>query len=113
MTLRMLARANFRLRSDFSGVNSMTDQARRCPDCESPEGMFNRRDFLKTTGAAALAAGALPTLALGAEESKKKDAPESLVKVLYDSLKPEQKKEICFGWDYVDGERGLLRTRIS
>lgn len=90
----------------------MTDQTRRCPDCEADNPFFNRRDFLRTTGAA-VAAGALPTLGLAAESPSKMETPETLVKVLYDSLKPEQRKEVCFGWDHVDKKRGLLRTHIS
>ena len=39
--------------------------------------------------------------------------PESLVKVLYDSLSETQRKEVCFAWDHQDPQRGLLRTRIS
>jgi hypothetical protein len=38
---------------------------------------------------------------------------ESLVKALFASLKPEQKREICFPWDHVDKVRGLLRTRVE
>ncbi len=45
------------------------------------------------------------------------DAPakssESIVKSLFDTLSAEQKKLICFPWDHVDPERGLLRTRIE
>ena len=35
------------------------------------------------------------------------------MKLLYESLKPEQRKEVCFAWDYVDPKRGLLRTRLE
>jgi hypothetical protein len=69
-----------------------------------------RRDFLRQTGALALAATCLPTGNLFADEKK---SPETLVKVLYDSLKPEQRKAVCFAWDYVEKERGLLRTRLE
>src|SRR5438552_1991505 len=89
----------------------MTENTRRCPDCESPNN-FNRRDFLLTTGAAVVAAGAMPGLDLLAAESKK-GTPETLVKSLYESLKPEQRKEVCFDWDHVEGKLGVLRTRIS
>jgi hypothetical protein len=40
-------------------------------------------------------------------------SPESLVKVLFDTLSDAQRKAICFPWDYVDPERGLLRTRVA
>ena len=48
-----------------------------------------------------------------AAEAKSKPEPESLVKLLYDSFTPEQRKTLCFEWDYVHPERGLLRTRIE
>lgn len=91
----------------------MTDSIRQCPDCETEGSMFNRRDFLRTTGGAVVASGVIPTLTLAADAPAKKQAPETLVKVLFDSLKPEQRKEVCFGWDHVDSDRGLLRTHIS
>lgn len=91
----------------------MTDANRRCPDCDSSESLFNRRDFIRVSGAAAVAAGAVPSLLLGADEAKAKGTPETLVKTLFDSLKPEQKSEVCFAWDHMDKDRGLLRTRIS
>jgi hypothetical protein len=48
-----------------------------------------------------------------------KDAPaslgktETIVKTLYDSLKEEQRKKMCFAWDHVDPKRGLLRTFVA
>jgi hypothetical protein len=48
-----------------------------------------------------------------AQEPIQPGAPESAVKRLYDSLSPEQKKAVCFDWDYVDPQRGLLRTRVA
>ncbi|HZZ28394.1 MAG TPA: DUF3500 domain-containing protein [Pirellulales bacterium] len=99
---------------------------------------FNRRDFVKTAGtvAATFAAGAigLPNIIARAAEATvtdPKDAaaipaaltangtpatkaiPETLVKQLYDSLRPEQREKVAFDWDYVDPKRGLLRTRVS
>jgi len=47
-----------------------------------------------------------------AKDAESKPQPETLVKKLFDSLKPEQKKEICFEWDHTD-ERGLLRTHVD
>jgi len=40
-------------------------------------------------------------------------SPEAVVKRLYDSLSPAQRKAVCFDWDYMDPKRGLLRTRIA
>jgi hypothetical protein len=39
--------------------------------------------------------------------------PETVVKRLYESLSEKQRKAVCFEWDHVDPQRGLLRTRIS
>lgn len=89
----------------------MSAERRFCPDCESDDHFFSRREFLlAAAGAAAMAA--TPRLLAGQEPSSGK-APESLVKLLFESLRPEQRKEICFDWDHVDPQRGLLRTRIS
>jgi hypothetical protein len=75
--------------------------------------MFNRRAFLKTTGAAAVAAavtGEFRAPVLAAAEAR---PPETVVKALFDTLTDQQKSKICFAWDYQDPQRGLLRTRIS
>ena len=108
-------------------------QRPHCPDCDSPE-LHNRRDFLASAGAA-LAAGAAVAGGLGPNWAVAKDTaatstagktPETLVKVLYDTLTEAQKKAMCFDWDYVEAKapperkgpggqkaRGLLRTFIS
>ena len=70
---------------------------------------LDRRSFLRSGAAlAALAAIARPARVLAAATPS-----ESVVKLLFDSLQPAQKKDICFPWDYVDPTRGLLRTRIQ
>jgi hypothetical protein len=88
------------------------------PDCDlGIADDFNRRDFLKTvsTTAAAAATGGLTLWA----EPKVQAAPtpssaaETAVKALYETLTDEQRKKICFDWDYVDKDRGLLRTHVS
>ena len=82
----------------------MTDQ----PNAEQSQ--VGRRDFLKTSCVGAAAALATPMASpLLADDAK---TPESLVKVLYETLSPKQKETICFGWDHTE-ERGLLRTRIA
>ena len=60
-----------------------------CPEC--PDGV-GRRDFLKTAGGAALAAGAAPAFAAVAP----REEGEPAVKRFYESLTDAQKKEICF-----------------
>lgn len=94
-----------------------------CPDCDSspavdsPIQRSNRREFLKATAAASAAVATtavLPGWANAAEVAASAGStPESLVKVLYDSLSADQRKIVCFDWDFQDAERGLLRTRVA
>jgi hypothetical protein len=104
-----------------------------CPDCEADSAFtllrefYSRRDFLLAAGAGVAAVGAfgLPNVIARAAENApaagsattaaigSKAAPETLVKKLYESLRPEQSKVIAFDWDYVDPKRGLLRTRVA
>lgn len=75
----------------------------------------NRREFLAATGGVALAS-ALPAGRVWAQPTKSASAvvtPESVVKTLYESLSPAQREAICFAWDHVDPERGLLRSRVE
>jgi hypothetical protein len=88
-----------------------------CPDCgDVVETGVDRRDFLRSmaASAAAVAAGsslwAVPRVTAAPSASS---PAESLVKVLYEKLTPEQKKEVCFAWDYKHPQRGLLRTHVS
>jgi hypothetical protein len=66
---------------------------------------MNRRDFLRTSTAAA-AAIALPGMAPG-------EPPETVVKTLFESLNEKQKAQVCFPWEHKDRDRGLLRCYIS
>src|SRR5688572_1573571 len=79
----------------------------RCPDCDGQS--LDRRAFL---GAAAAALGVLGTQSAIAAPSKTGKA-ETLVKTLYETLKEKQREKICFGWDHVHKDRGLLRTHVS
>jgi hypothetical protein len=81
-----------------------------------------RREFLTTAGSVVIGAGALGVLPAGrvwakakavAESSDAAKSPESLVKVLHDTLSPKQRETMCFSWDYKDPKRGLLRTRVA
>ncbi len=73
----------------------------------------SRRHFLGTvaSGAVGLSAAslALPALAKATETK----SSETLVKILYESLNPAQKKTICFDWDFQHKDNGLLRTHTS
>jgi hypothetical protein len=71
----------------------------------------DRRAFLKQAGALALAATGSPLL--GAVPTAAHKPPETLVKLLYDSLNDQQKTQVCFSWNHVDKSRGLLRTRLE
>jgi hypothetical protein len=96
----------------------MEPKKRVCPDCEADNDLgLNRRDFLKTTVGVTAAAAAATGLPLWATPKLKaaptpSSAAETAVKVLYDKLTDEQRKLICFDWDYKD-KRGLLRTHVS
>src|SRR5579863_449376 len=61
---------------------------------------LSRRHFLRTAAAAAatVAASKAPVWA----GSWRVEKPEALVRRFHDSLKPEQKEKICFGWDHPD-----------
>src|SRR5258708_4671114 len=90
-----------------------------CPDCDLPivlrQRELDRRDLLKTVGAASLgtvAAGSLISWGRAAEPAET-TAPESLVKVLYDTLTPGQREKVCFDWDYKHPQHGLLRPRVA
>jgi hypothetical protein len=84
---------------------------RVCRDCES--GDVTRREFLKSAGAAAVALGAAPALAQAALTIPSGSTPESVAKMLYESMSDAQKKVICFDWDHMDPKKGLLRTRVE
>jgi hypothetical protein len=72
-----------------------------------------RRDFLKQAGALAISSAGIPLLSAQSRAAEKAKPPETLVKILFDSLQEKQKKAVCFDWDHVDKKRGLLRTRIE
>jgi hypothetical protein len=79
--------------------------------CTPPSGL-DRRSFLRSAAVATAAAGS----GLWVPRSEAAPTPtspaETTVKALYETLTDEQKKKVCFEWDYKD-ERGLLRTRVS
>jgi hypothetical protein len=87
-----------------------------CPDCDTTNQTLDRRRFLQTVSVTtAAAAGGLPLWAtprVQAAPSVKSPA-ETAVSALYETLTDDQRKAICFDWDYKDSERGLLRTFVS
>jgi len=72
---------------------------------------LDRRRFLQSLGGTAVAAATLgwPTRGLAAVT----DSPEFLSRELHRRLTETQRAEISFPWDHVDGDRGLLRARVS
>lgn len=70
---------------------------------------WGRRQFLKCSAGLALGAAAVSSLRAESEKS----SAESLVKVLYDGLTEDQRKVVCYDWEFQDAKRGLLRTRVS
>ena len=75
-----------------------------------PLGNVNRRQFLETTAAAAICAGASTAQAAPATPPS---TAETVVKHLYESLNDRQKREVCFDWNHRDKKRGLLRTFVA
>ncbi|MCA9131372.1 MAG: twin-arginine translocation signal domain-containing protein, partial [Planctomycetales bacterium] len=71
----------------------------------------DRRSFLKSSAITVAGAACIPAVARAAEATS--SAPESLVKVLYESLSPAQRESVCYDWNYQDPKRGLLRTRVA
>ena len=75
---------------------------------------ISRRGFLRAAGAATALAAAMPSQVItAAEPGIIKPTSESFVRLLYDSLTAEQKKQVCFNWSYAAEPLGLLRTYIS
>lgn len=90
----------------------MSHITRPCADCPSPT-PIDRRQFVQQS---ALGAAALATLAwpqVGRSAGTAEPVAETLVQRLYASLTPTQRQKICFAWDHIDPDRGLLRTRIA
>jgi hypothetical protein len=75
--------------------------------------LCDRRAFLRSTAAMAALAGLSRPASLFSETVSPPASSESIVKVLFESLQPAQRKEVCFAWDYVEPKRGLLRTRLE
>ncbi|HEY3395513.1 MAG TPA: DUF3500 domain-containing protein [Lacipirellulaceae bacterium] len=97
-----------------------------CQGTQHKERRMPRREFLTTAGGVVIGASALgsvlPAGRVWAEANEitavlvpaeKASTPESMVKVLYETLSPKQRESVCFAWDHMDDERGLLRTRVA
>ena len=91
----------------------MADKTRPCPDCNVVDSPIDRRRFLQQAGVAAVAAGTVPLWAQAKDAAAVSSGPESVVKVLFESLSSEQKQEVCYDWDFVHPKMGLLRTRVA
>lgn len=74
---------------------------------------LNRRRFLETSSAAALALGAGMSSTVTADEAAKGTSAETLTGRLYQSLSDAQKQDVCFDWNHKDKKRGLLRTFVA
>ena len=81
----------------------------------APDHDVTRRDFVRTVGVGLAGVGvaaAVPRV-LRAEDAAapaKAPLPENLVGTLYDSLSPQQRERVCFGWDHGDTP---LRLHVS
>lgn len=92
---------------------------RPCPDCAADEPIVarepDRRAFLQSSLAVIAASSSLPLWATPKTVAQPtSNAPsETAVKAFFDTITPEQRKVICFPWDFQDPKRGLLRTRVA
>ena len=103
-----------------------------CDVCQDPHDArrLQRREFLTAAGGVVLGATAIGSVlpagrawaevkapeaaaAAAAAPAATASSPESLVKVLFETLSPKQRENICFDWEHQDKERGLLRTRVA
>ena len=84
----------------------------KVPVAMSDSKSINRRSFLESTAATAAAIAAGSTLAASAAEATAATG-ETIVGQLYESLRDEQKKDVCFDWNHQDPKRGLLRTFVA
>ena len=74
---------------------------------------INRRVFLESTAAAAIATGSVITSGLQVAAAETAPSAESVVGTLYSTLSDQQKKSICFDWNHQDEKRGLLRSFVA
>lgn len=90
----------------------MSERQPQCQDCADG---FDRRGFLRTAGAVAVAAAGAPLLTADVTPAAPSPSSpaETAVKALYDTLTESQRKEICYAWDHTEKARGLLRTHVS
>jgi len=80
------------------------------------ERLLDRRRFFPTlAAAAAVASGGLRSkfMPCAVATTTPSSPSETAVKELWKGLTDAQKSEICFGWDYRDKKRGLLRTFLA
>jgi hypothetical protein len=121
----MTSRATNQTANSESAKQSMCDCCQDLGVERLVERRIERREFLTSTASVVLGAtalgSALPAGRVWAQvantaavaASAAASSPETLVKVLFDTLSPKQRESICFDWDHQDKERGLLRTRVA
>ena len=86
-----------------------------------PNGKLDRRKFLGTVAATGALAGSgsaiIPSLfgptAFAQDATAHGQTTETLVGELYKVLSEQQKKSVCFDWNFQDPNRGLLRTFVA
>lgn len=75
---------------------------------------IERRTFLRTLGMSAAAATISPFLPAPSPAAPTPSSPpETAVKALYDSLTDAQRQVICFDWNHITKNRGLLRSFVA
>ncbi len=73
----------------------------------------SRRDFIATTGAAAIAAAGTTRLAAADPAASDADDSAAMVRKLFESFSEQQRKAVCFDWNHTTQEHGILRTHVS
>lgn len=86
----------------------MDSKNERFSGCGNGRTGATRREFLRVAGTTALATGVGPLIA-----ASEIQAPESLVKTLYNSFSETQRRVVTFDWNYRHPRWGLLRTRVA
>jgi hypothetical protein len=94
---------------------AVTPQPSEIARMHAHQPVLTRRQLLAgAAGTAGLLASASPLLAAEATaDAVPAKTAESLAATLHGSLSDEQRKQVCFPWDYKHPKFGLLRTRVG
>lgn len=95
-------------------ASAVHPSSRICPECSEAvptSGSFGRREFLRTVGVMSGAA-LLPKFAASAPAARPEKPAETLVRELFATLTPEQRKAVVQPWNH-GTEKGGIPTRLK